>query len=329
MAERTTSRRGGFTLVEMLVVIAIIAILAAILIPVGNMALKTARKTTNAFEMAQIQQAIGTYASANNGLNPPSFGEQPEMGMTYAAVFNNGAGPWRNTRLGRYIQKAYPKATTRDIEYLFEQVADNADQTTALHFWLANTSDDPRYPFTGGTKRGNKYFAFDEQQLAAIGTIHSPGGNPPIPDLTLYAYRPPHAGESYYIYIEAGHYPLHVAADLSGNQATGRPPAGSGPPLSRTPNDSVRPWLRRDVNINGDTNYLNLNNYMNAETYQLFNAGLDGRYSANHDLLRKWPCGSTGLMFGGGAFAPADFTDDRDNQANFSDGAAVTDAAAQ
>lgn len=326
MAERTPSRRGGFTLVEMLVVIAIIGILAAILIPVGATVIRTARRTANALEIADIQNSIGQFASANGGLNPPSFGEGGTTANWYAQQWANNT--WQSTLLGRYVRKAYPKASARDLNYLFTQVADNMDQSSALHFWLASTSSDPRYPFTGATKRS--YHSFDEQRLTLAGTIPANAGvNPPIPPLQLYWYRPRHAGESYYVYIESSHYPLHVSNDLSGDQSGGRPPAGFGPPASRTPELSVRPWLRQGVNSDGDTSPLNLRNYLNDDTYQLICAGLDTRFSVNHDQLRKWPCGPTGLDYFGNQIDPNLFVDDRDNQANFSDGAAVTDAPAQ
>lgn len=330
LAKRPANVPRGFTLVEMLVVIAIIGILAAILIPATNAAIRSARRAANAYEIADLQNAIGTYASANGGLNPPSFGEQPQYGP-YAALYPNG---WKNTRLGRYVQKAYPKCSQRDIQYLFTQVADNMDQCSALHFWLASTSSDPRYPFTGATKRS--YMTFEEQRLTNNTFVPfipaNTGVTPPIPELRLYWYRPRHAGESYYTYIESRHYPLHVAASLSADQSAGRPPAGYGPPAGRTPEVSVRPWLRqgtpaKPLNINPN----DLNNYLNSDTYQLICAGLDTRFSVNDNqfFLRKWPCGPTGLDFNGNQIPANLFVDDRDNQANFSEGAAVTDAPAQ
>lgn len=310
MANRTTSRRGGMTLVEMLVVIAIIAILAAILIPAGSAAIRTARRAANAVEIADLMNAIDRYKSDNGGLYPPSFGEGGNNATFYADAFANNT--WRNTLLGRYVMKAYPKATPTDIQYLFNS-ADNLDQSSALWFWLTQTYEDVRYPFTGnGSGTPRSYAAIEEQRIV-------PGAGGGI--------KPRHAGESFYIYIESRHYPLHVADDLSANQAGSRPPAGSGfPANSRSPEVSVRPWLRQAV-VN--TNRLDQRNYMNGETFQLFCAGLDSRYSVNHDLLRKWPCGLTGLDFAGNQLDPNAFMDDRDNQANFSDGAAVTDRDAQ
>src|SRR5207253_10318390 len=142
---------------------------------------------------------------------------------------------------------ADPIASSPDILYLCMPVAGNMDQSSALPFWLPSTSSVPRYPFTSTNKRSNAYVSFDERRLASIGTIT---GNsmvtPAIPDLPVYAYRPRHAGESYYIYIEARHYPLHTAGTLDASQAAAIP-AGSGPPMPRTPDISVRPWTRPQV----------------------------------------------------------------------------------
>src|SRR5688500_17939929 len=128
------SKLRGFTLVEMLVVIAIIAILAAILVPATIGALGAAKRAANATESASVVGAIERYKSENGNLYPPSFNEALPGGGTYAATYNNGAGPWRNTALGRYLLKAYPKISNRDIAYMFQNLADNLDQCSALPF---------------------------------------------------------------------------------------------------------------------------------------------------------------------------------------------------
>ena len=330
MAERNTGKRrpGGFTLVEMLVVITIIAILAAIIIPVGLGALNTAKRASTGVEISDIMTGITRYVSDNGGEYPPSFGEAQAAGVTYADIFNGKVTgvTWQNTVLGRYVRKAYPKCSSRDIQYLFTMVADNLDQCSALPFWLNQTSADVKYPFTGPNKRS--YFTMEEARLTQFGVIQSPpNAVPAIQPLPLYGFRARNDGESMYIYIEARHYRFHVNDDLSSNQ-TAKPvrPAAGTDFNSRLPEFSVRPWLRRAV---VDANPLNPNNYVNGESYQLHCAGLDTRFSTDHSLLRKFPCGDTGLDYFGNQIPAAMFTDDKDNQTNFSDGNMISSVPAQ
>jgi prepilin-type N-terminal cleavage/methylation domain-containing protein/prepilin-type processing-associated H-X9-DG protein len=62
--------RRGFTLIEVLVVIGIIAVLIAILVPVVSSARRSANITVCASNLHQIGQAIFTYSYNNNGYIP-------------------------------------------------------------------------------------------------------------------------------------------------------------------------------------------------------------------------------------------------------------------
>ena len=64
---RTKKTSLGFTLVELLVVITIIAILSAILLPAVNMARESARKSACANNLRQIGISLFQYAELNNG----------------------------------------------------------------------------------------------------------------------------------------------------------------------------------------------------------------------------------------------------------------------
>jgi len=67
-------RVGGFTLIEWLVVIGIIAVLIALLLPVLNKAREQARSAACASNQRQIYLAMSIYAAANRGILPvPGF----------------------------------------------------------------------------------------------------------------------------------------------------------------------------------------------------------------------------------------------------------------
>src|SRR5262245_12659444 len=65
-----TTRRA-FTLVEMLVVIAIIGLLAALLVPALLRAKETGRRTACASNLRQLSVAAAIYAGDNDGYFPP------------------------------------------------------------------------------------------------------------------------------------------------------------------------------------------------------------------------------------------------------------------
>ena len=65
-----TSRRAGFTLIEILVVIAIIAILAAMLFPLGLRAREMSRRATCASQLRQIGMAFSMYLADWDGCYP-------------------------------------------------------------------------------------------------------------------------------------------------------------------------------------------------------------------------------------------------------------------
>ena len=66
-----SERKRGFTLIELLVVIGIIALLAAILLPVFLAAREQGRATACASNLRQLHLAFSMYAADNSGYLPP------------------------------------------------------------------------------------------------------------------------------------------------------------------------------------------------------------------------------------------------------------------
>jgi prepilin-type N-terminal cleavage/methylation domain-containing protein/prepilin-type processing-associated H-X9-DG protein len=101
-----TLRRKGFTLVELLVVIGIIALLISILLPSLNRARETANRVKCGSNMRQIGQAILLYANENKGNYPRTIYSTTATAIngSYDGTNTNTAVDWAttpgSTRLG-------------------------------------------------------------------------------------------------------------------------------------------------------------------------------------------------------------------------------------
>jgi prepilin-type N-terminal cleavage/methylation domain-containing protein/prepilin-type processing-associated H-X9-DG protein len=82
LAGRPARQAGGFTLVELLIVIGIIAILISLLLPALNKAQEQARRIKCLSNMRQITQATIMYCNQNSGFFPGQGGNGPwQKGM--------------------------------------------------------------------------------------------------------------------------------------------------------------------------------------------------------------------------------------------------------
>lgn len=111
-----TVNQKGFTLVELLVVISIIALLLAILMPSLSKAKQQAREIVCRSRLSQMGIAAAMYADSNKGMFPDqkeknSSGEYVDLDMVENAIIPGGNDSWARKLL------VYMKAETSSLLY--------------------------------------------------------------------------------------------------------------------------------------------------------------------------------------------------------------------
>ncbi|HEU0209976.1 MAG TPA: prepilin-type N-terminal cleavage/methylation domain-containing protein [Candidatus Udaeobacter sp.] len=116
MLNQINKRRGGFTLVEIMIVVAIIALLAAIAVPGFLRARKRSQASRILNDLRLIDAAVDQYAIENNktsgsAVNTADWTNYLKKGstlyMTGADLFGNGYGPQSVDNMPKCPQTAW------------------------------------------------------------------------------------------------------------------------------------------------------------------------------------------------------------------------------
>ena len=162
-------QRSGFTLVELLVVIVIIAILAALITPAVFQARRSGQNAAIKAEIDLLHMAIMHYKNEYGSFPPCSSGIVPSE-----------PGP-------RHIRRLFPRTSAT---YAPAAGTPSTTPANALVGWLAGYSKDPTNPLSGTRV---KIFEFDQNRVSNTAP-------------TIGQFHPREKPGSPYIYIDSANY---------------------------------------------------------------------------------------------------------------------------
>ena len=312
--------RRGFTLVEMLVVLGIIAVLVALLAPAVMSAVNSARRASIGVEIKSLADGVESY-KLKTGDYPPNFRD-------YNAFI-------------RHVRKCYPKIDAAHLDRVVTVIWPGYNATTnlppsptpmdmssgtgiisegeALVFWLHLVDNDPRYPFkaadpnyatTGAeallaSTSPERHFPFKEDRFV----FEDPDQFP--------SYRALHSKETCYIYIDSRSYDYFVTDFSSSDYAAYAefPSLGfTRPYWSETRSTTTAPPLSPPLTLHYKP--------VNQTTFQIICAGQDGEFGGEPSPAgAKFFPGGGNTGGSGAGYLPAD----RDNMTNFSEGRRLED----
>ncbi len=234
---------GGFTLVELLVVISIVALLAAALVPAVFKSIEKAKTARIGIELASIESALERYKQ-EMGEFPPDFSELAECTTTdsrvqaaMAIINGHMARKYRRRNITLTSLGDWPVDSNGNFHPNALQVLAELNPTNALAFWLHGFSDDPARPLFGAGTR-QPFFEFDQARLAegvAVNAFRNDSGVA-VPYVMTATYAPQGVLDARpYIYYRAS---FEANTVISGNSvpsanavlsqlmlANGRPPS--------------------------------------------------------------------------------------------------------
>jgi prepilin-type N-terminal cleavage/methylation domain-containing protein/prepilin-type processing-associated H-X9-DG protein len=181
-------KRGGFTLVELLVVIGIIALLISILLPSLNRARESAQRTACLANLRSVMQMIHLYAAENKQQIP--LGCSSDVYQTsYFIAQGNSATTWRWPGFGCLYKAGFLK----DPRYLYcpsENQGYHMYDTAPDNAWLP---DNPDPNLNDGLRAGFFLRPFTETYQPVLwrsGSPFTPVDNKNYPSTAPFVWAP-------------------------------------------------------------------------------------------------------------------------------------------
>lgn len=285
-----TRRLRGFTLVELLVVLGIIAVLIALLVPAAMAALNTARRARIALEISMLSDGVEKYRS--------KLGDYPPNLRDVDSVM-------------RHIRTCYPKVSSNYASsVMMALTSSNAtyDEGESLVFWLSMTNNSATDPFHSLLNPGVEppspviFYDFEETKLVDIDSAADASANQEL----IPSYVCSGAKDTFYIYMNAKSYGGFLAGTATSPAYAEQRTQGQVLPYFAEKQIANTGTLRQDYRP------------MNPTSFQIVSAGQDGEFSSAYTGadadVKIFPVGFN-------------YTEaDRDNLTNFSGGLRLSDS---
>ena len=135
---KAKQRRGGFTLIEVLIVVVIMAVLAATIIPQFTSSAKDARESSAKFNLHTLRSTIDMYKLHHRGVLPAADKINDQLTKATSETGTVGT-PGPSFPYGPYIQGALPNNPFNNLNTVTEYTAATAPvaaDATGTSGWL-------------------------------------------------------------------------------------------------------------------------------------------------------------------------------------------------